>query len=321
MNSDATTATDQGLILVGLDGSNPLAFLAAVGTLRILSLTWSNRSVRMAWSDQVGAGWRPVITADDLVTDDTVRRQAIALDAIEGMLGDAIEDHPIGVLRELKVLDKKDSRAIHQFFLERSNASTDSDREVADWLSAIASEFAPDATSQLQTTRRDYFYENLRSVMALTKRADLHRCLFAQWDYADPLANQSLHIDPTEDRRHAYQWHQPTSDPNRSKRGGMLGANRLAIEAIPLFQSVPANQKLLTKGFSGSRAHNTRWTWPIWSCPLACDEVSYLLSLSDLQLEEPDPNSMRARGIAAAFRCRRVLVEKTPNFTPATAVF
>jgi CRISPR-associated endonuclease/helicase Cas3 len=179
----------------------------------------------------------------------------------------------------------------------------------------------PDATSQLQTPRRDYFYGNLSSIIALCGSADLERSLFRPWDYADPLANRSLHIDPAEDRRYAYQWHQPTSDPTRSKQGGMVGANRLAVEAIPFFQSIAAGDKLITRGFSGTRVNQVVWTWPMWARPLGPREVGSLLSLSDLQAKEPDASALMARGIAGAFRCRRILVEQTPNFTPATAVF
>ena len=34
---------NDGLVLTGLDGSNPLAFLAALGTLRGLTLAWPER--------------------------------------------------------------------------------------------------------------------------------------------------------------------------------------------------------------------------------------------------------------------------------------
>ena len=39
-----------GLLLTGLDGANPLAFLAALGTLRGLTLAWPERRVRLSWT-------------------------------------------------------------------------------------------------------------------------------------------------------------------------------------------------------------------------------------------------------------------------------
>jgi hypothetical protein len=48
------------LLLYGLDGSNPLAFLAALGTLRSLSLLWPEERVRLAWKIHEGA-FRPML--------------------------------------------------------------------------------------------------------------------------------------------------------------------------------------------------------------------------------------------------------------------
>jgi hypothetical protein len=45
--------------LVGLDGSNLLAYLAALGTLRVLTLAEPDRDVRMRWEDR--GAWVPVI--------------------------------------------------------------------------------------------------------------------------------------------------------------------------------------------------------------------------------------------------------------------
>ncbi len=50
--------SNDGLLLVGLDGSNPLAFLAALGTLRTLTQAWPERHVSMSWEMSEGA-WRP----------------------------------------------------------------------------------------------------------------------------------------------------------------------------------------------------------------------------------------------------------------------
>ena len=46
------------ILLKGLDGSNPLAFLAALGTLRTLTVALPDETVRMSWEQADGA-WRP----------------------------------------------------------------------------------------------------------------------------------------------------------------------------------------------------------------------------------------------------------------------
>lgn len=69
-----------------------------------------------------------------------------------------------------------------------------------------------------------------------------------------------------------------------------------------------------------------RWTWPIWTAPLALCDVTPVLNLDDLQLDPSVKSTDRreallARGISTAFQLRRILVEKTPNFTAPVAVF
>ena len=178
----------------------------------------------------------------------------------------------------------------------------------------------PRATSQLLTVRRDYFPDNLRSILSRCQSEHIFRALFQAWDYADALDNQSLHWEPSEDRRHAYQWHMPSGDPTRKRHGGMLGANRLALEAWPLFPSFPAGDRLATRGFAGNRANNTSWTWPLWRHPLTKDAVASILGLPQLQEKEVDPLPFRSFGVDAEFRLQRILVGKTPNFTTALAL-
>lgn len=62
---------DNGLTLTGLDGGNPLAFLAAIGTLRSLTLAWPDKDVRMSWTQRAGA-WRPVVKATESLTPSAV---------------------------------------------------------------------------------------------------------------------------------------------------------------------------------------------------------------------------------------------------------
>jgi CRISPR-associated endonuclease/helicase Cas3 len=310
-----------GLVLSGLDGGNQLAFLAALGALRTLTQAWPDDDVKMAWTASLQPGWRPVITASRLRMGPSGQEQAMVADALDRHLTRSIDQHPAQVLARLAEMGKENLEDVRAFFSNTAQSASLRHRDSIDWLSALSSDACPDATSQLQTARRDYFYGNVRNIVAQCSRADLDRSLFCVWDYGDALANLSLHVDPAEDRRYAYQWHQPTSDPTRSRQGGMLGANRLAVEAIPFFQSIAAGDKLVTRGFSGTRVNRVFWTWPIWTSPLNAHGIGSLLSLAELQAKEPDAAALTARGIAAAFKCRRILVEQTPNFAPSTALF
>ena len=106
-----------------------------------------------------------------------------------------------------------------------------------------------------------------------------------------------------------------------------MGANRLAMEAWPLFQSLPYRGDLQTIGFRGTRPmKGIRWTWPLWITPIGLSSVTPLLNLLELQYDTRAIDSvtcalLRARGISIAFRLHRILVGKTPNFTPPVALF
>lgn len=64
MTADAS-AEANGLLLRGLDGSNPLAFLAALGTLRSISIAWPRREIKMGWSNDAGP-WHPILCGEGM---------------------------------------------------------------------------------------------------------------------------------------------------------------------------------------------------------------------------------------------------------------
>jgi CRISPR-associated endonuclease/helicase Cas3 len=299
---------NDALRLSGLDGTNPLGFLAALGLFRAVVEDAGQTQARMTWEPYRGT-WIPALV-------DGARHKDTLLDQLDACLKRDITEHPIAIFETMAGTNEVSRRNLFQ------NAT--SSRLRGAWLAAVGSDIASaKATSQLQTARRDYFYGNLTAVIARTTRQHLERALFHPWDYADALDNQSLHLDPSEDRRHAHQWNQPAGDPNRKKSGGMLAANRLAVEAFPWFVSLPEGEDLHTLGFKGQRSYNTCWTWPIWTIPLHSEATKSALALTGLQddkISEPVAQCLHARGVTAAFRTRRILVGKTPNFTPAQRI-
>ena len=60
-------SNEPGLVLSGLDGGNPLGFLAAVGTLNTASLIDSDCVWRMRWVEQNGS-WFPELVANRIVS-------------------------------------------------------------------------------------------------------------------------------------------------------------------------------------------------------------------------------------------------------------
>ena len=99
-----------------------------------------------------------------------------------------------------------------------------------------------------------------------------------------------------------------------------LVANRLALEAWPLFPCFPNRDKIATRGFTGTGMFNTFWTWPLWTAEWTSDTIASALALPELQAKSICNATVRARGIGAVLRCQRILVGKTPNLTQAKVI-
>jgi hypothetical protein len=99
----------------------------------------------------------------------------------------------------------------------------------------------------------------------------------------------------------------------------MRGANRLAMEALPMLPTMPTRVGLQTTAFRGKGRRGTFFIWPIWSAPANCDVVRSLIGQS-IALEEKDRTCRSALGIAAMFRSQRITTGKFRNFTPAQGI-
>ena len=310
-------ATRHPMPLIGLDGTNPLAFLAAVGTLVATDAlsrsennpAWLAGPVALSWGT-TASPYTPVLHLSEVPPSPTA-----FTDLLAERLARSPDDHPAKWVVNILM---NENRGVVEQIRELRRGYSPSNRPYLDWVTALTCESVEDGASQLQTVRRDYLMGNLRSIMQRTTAKHLNRSLFVAWDYADALDNQSLHWEPSEDRRHAYQWHMPSGDPTRKKRGGMLGANRMALESWPLFPSFPDKKmRVATRGFEGNRAADTFWTWPMWRQPLTRDAAVSMLGLPMMHGEANGPVGFQCYGVIAAFRLQRILVGKTPNFTTA----
>ncbi len=302
--------------LIGLDGSNPLAFLASLGTLRSLCNAWPGRHVRMSWSST--GPRRPVLHTQQPVTPPEVML------ALVGQLK-TMEDHPAWSLGpDLNV-------ASEQFreFAERAaaHAFQTHDRTWSDFASAFGCEATVSSDGKIQDTAlrtmsgagHQHFVQFMSLIVQRTTAKHLEKTLFETWRYDDPVEKSTLRWDPQDDVRRALQWRDPSGDPERKRKGNMLGANRLAIEALPLLPTIPVGHELRTTGFSGRGSQSTYWTWPIWSGALSLDVVRSLLATPDLQLAHGSQD-LRSRGVMEVMRCRRLTIGKFRNFTPAQPV-
>ena len=164
------------------------------------------------------------------------------------------------------------------------------------------------------------FLAIVRNIVTNATPRHLEKAMFEPWQYDDPIEKQTMRWDPIDDVRYALRWRIPSGDPTRKKQGTVLGANRLAIEGLPLLPTMPVSSVLRTTGFTGQGSRDMFWTWPIWQSPLPLDVVRSLLSLHELQLPAPRRDRLAKMGVIEIYRSQRLTVGKFRNFAPAASV-
>ena len=303
-----------GLALNGLDGSNPLGFLAATGTLRVVSKADPSIDWRMSWTQERGY-WSPLLAGRTSFSEEGLIQ--LLMLALKQM-----KDNPAISFSEDLTISCEDFRYVAQ---DAQHKATMTDRCYADFIAAFGCDglFISEKNSNIQDTAfrtmsgagHQHFIGSMRDLVNNTKSTDLHASLFDFWSYKD--SKPSLRWDPIDDRRYALRWNEPSGDPIRTMRG----ANRLAIEALPLFPTAPGkNKRLDTTGFSQLSGRDVFLSWPIWESPITVDVVRSLLSLDELQSLQPDHKSLSAKGVVEIFRSQRITTGKYRNFTPAAPV-
>lgn len=291
------------LLLPGLDGANPLGFLAAVGTLRTLGVNRPNVDWRMAWVSKGGV-WCPELSAS---------RTLNATELVE-LLGTALqrEDTPEFDFAKNLAITGDEFRGV----VQRAQASASkNDRRFADFLAAFGCEALVGDNDKIQDTAfrtmsgvgHQHFLGTMRALVGETTNSQLNEALFETWAYSQ--RKLGLRWDPKEDRRYALRW----SDPSDGEGVPVVrGANRLAVEALPLFPTAPNGNRLETAGFT-----DRMFTWPIWGWPLSVDVVCSLLALKETQALEPDRVCLSAMGVVELYRSQRISVDKYRNFSMA----
>lgn len=300
--------------LSGLDGSNPLAFLAAIGVLATFDRMGC--APTMAWRLD-SEGWRPLINAPFDCTETLVARLHEGLRSSEAQTSQ---------VWSVNTKLPYSAAAFRQLSLRLADEARMNDRLATDLVAALGVDALVDEKGNFADT-------SLRMVRA-GDSAGNGMCAYAAWiihnttlehlhQIIDPQASAldqgtSLRWDPAELRTRALQWGDPSKEAVLSRRG----LNRLALEALPLFTTVPVRSDAVTVGISNHHGQRQQsLTWPIWVRPLSLNVVRSLVALEDLNKSNPDARSLEARGIAVVFRCARFASSTYySNFTSAEPV-
>lgn len=309
MNAPSINIKD--IMLHGLDGSNPLAFLAALGTLRTAQRAISSRKVSLVWETS-GTKYLPRLVGAVSDQDELVSLLTSELPSNEGSPWNLSKRLPF----EVDFFKKEASRAA-------TSAST-GNREVVDTLSSFGSEvlvgengyFSDTALRMVRSgdSVGQGMLDYAQKIRANLTTDDLQHALFDQWRYT--ASGPSLRWDPGEAREYALL----ASDPSKEGVLSVIGANRLALEAMAFFTTCVSGQKLATVGFHTIDTH-VEMTWPLWNIPLTLPLIHSLLTLDCLSSARLRADDLKARGIAVVFRSRMYKPNKYySNFRPARAV-
>ncbi len=293
----------KAITLTALDGANPLAFLAAVGTLRLAQLANDN-IVRMRW-ERRGA-WHPCIEGAGDTEEDFCERIFAA---------------PYVPIRAISRLGKNITVAPEVFaeFVDLAIETVSmKDRRAADYAAAFGSEVREnDKKGQIERTDFCFITGSghqhfIGTMEALSERVTLQHvrdALFAGWRRDKGF---SMRWDPARCRgvRVALE---------RSRAGGCIcrvGCEPVGDRSVAAVSDQPLNAVYRQLAFGARRKLGRKSTWPIWTDWITVDSVRSLLSLRELLVsdEEFSRDELVSRGIGELYRSQRVRIGQGANF-------
>ncbi len=301
------------LLLTGLDGTNPLGFLAALGVLNVLADGVPAGTIaRLAWTYK--GAWRPVVSVGDAPLTFELLAGRIMADLATWKKEPAIDIEYDGVR------DLKPSPPIYRAYLERLvEKSVPNGRRSVDVAAAFATDVAVDGSGNTKPTALHFtagqqeFLAMVRELVEGTRVEDVLEALTGPWRYARSLP--VLKWDATVFRDYALR----AGDPSKEAPTGVPGADWLAFRGLSFIRVAPRGRQILTTGCSGEWKTGL-FRWPLWSASLTRDTVRGVLAFPSLtRIEERE---RRARGIAVVYeaRIRRSDQGGYGSFSPASAV-
>ena len=252
--------------LTGLDGTNPLAFFAALGVQELFSM--DSEQPRLWWSDDV---------VPHAVVDGEFSIERIADRALE-IFGDW-KDSPVLSPRwangtPMKKADElKLAREDIREYLDQTRRIDSASRLAT----ALVAEGSLDNNGVAKpsdlyfTAGNQKFLKMARDVMEGISREDLLVGLNGPWKYDSKLP--SLMWDVSDDRVYALT----AINPAKDKKLTNPGPEALATLGLSLHPVFAGSERTITQGCSGSWKSGN-YSWPIWEKPASPRMVKSLLA-------------------------------------------
>ena len=352
--SDQSRANTKGLLLPGLDGTNPLGFLAALGVFVILSdNNDGNMTPKLSWRQHSGT-WVPYIYSMHSDIDDIAETidNAILGPSKNPMIREKLEEI---YKHAVKPNDSKWQEWLNR--LERYSVSYDLsigrapnqavtpylghnirslDRPTLRRLAALAAAHKNGQQLQVSETAfcfttgsgHQWFLQSIQMSLLQLKKGDICRLLDKGIIRSDE--KYSVRLDPDDDRRHAYMWGDP-GGKNEDKPKTCWAANVMAYYALYCYPCVPvrthgSRMYVASAGWQhdGGNGNPLAYRWPIWTDSLSLWDVCSLITHPLMSKINVDVEHIKHLGIKAIMESGRIVVGSPPNtktnFVPSVRI-
>ena len=278
--------------LTGLEGTNPLGFLAALG----VQVASESERPRLWWSDDV----TPHALVDGNFAIGRIADQARKLLAQWKGSPAMMPRHDDGTLMpkgdELK-LTRDDIRAYVGQARKHEPGSALTTALVAE--GSLDNKGVAKPSDLYFTAGQQKFLDMARKILNGASREDLIMGLEGPWNYASTLP--SLMWDVSDDRVYALS----AGNPSDERKLTNPGPEALAILGLSLYPVFAGRDRTLTQGCSGSWKSGC-FSWPLWRKPASPDSVKSLLAHAYASDRRPAATErhrwFRAWGIAQVLR-------------------
>jgi len=306
-----STGTRSELELTPLVGTNPLAFLAALGALDVAARALPRCLPTLRWTDRLVP--RAVLSGPDSIEHLVALADA---DRDRWAVSPVLTWGPDGVPLD----DLKPTPTQLREWAEATRESLGRSRADADLFSALVAEGAVAGKGDTKPTHLHFtagqqrFLRGVRQLQNEVSAADLEEALRGPWRYSSELP--VLRWDAKGERIYALRG----TNPAKEKPTGVPGADWLGFLGLTFLPVVAtATGRLLTAGCA-PRWKGGSFTWPLWSVPLGPEVVRSLLGDSSLAFRRPAERA--ALGVLRVLRApiRRADTGGYGSFGPAEEI-
>ncbi len=256
--------------LTGLEGTNPLGFLAALGVQ--VAFASEAEQPRLWWSDDITPH---AVVGAEFTIDRIADQSMVVFDYWKNspaMNPRRADESVMPKGDELK-LESKDIRT----YLDQSRQHD----SAGDLITALVAEESLDNSKKAKptdlyfTAGRQKFLCIARQILDGVSKEESLTGLTGPWSYKSPL--KTLGWDVSDDRMYALMANNPSSESSPDQKLTNPGPEALAVLGLSLHPVFTGKERTLTQGCSGlwTKAH---YSWPLWRKPASTHAVKSILA-------------------------------------------